>query len=61
MLHIAYLILAEKLLEAVAALVRLHPAVPHSMPVHVRLLTELHVADVALVHLALMAFVRFLE
>lgn len=54
-----HLIFPEKSLLAKTTLIGLHTTVSHPMTMHVSLLTELHFTDIALVHLALVSFMRF--
>jgi hypothetical protein len=51
--------LSEEPFQAIPTLIRLDAAMSHSVTMHIRLLTELHLTHITLVHLALMARVRF--
>lgn len=57
----AHLVLPEEFLQAVSALIRFNTGMPHTMAMHICLLTELHMTDITLIHLSLVTFVGILK
>lgn len=56
-----HLVFAEEPLKAISALIRFNTRMAHAMTMHICLLTELHVTNIALIHLTLMTLVCLLK